>query len=323
MTTGHRSGYVLRVACCVLVGALGLIAGLGMLGAPRLHADPLGTVFPPDKSILVERAIEPADFANVSSGGTITVTIAITNNEDVALRGLYYSDQVPDGWAVGTANVSVNGSSIVDYTFEQGYAGEICAGFAPRRWALETPQGEGIFAPTHPILASGGTARIVFTMIVSGGTGGDYSAGHDAWAGWLATASTGTAVFGYQGDSAPTPTATGTPVSTAVPPAGTPEPPPLTADFSASPRSGAAPLTVTFTDLSVGDILSREWDFGDRGTALLPGPVHTYSGPGFYTVSLTVQDAHGSDVLVRPGYVHVMDGAHNVYLPVILRSLVP
>ena len=158
------------------------------------------------------------------------------------------------------------------------------------------PQGEGVFSPTHAIPASGGTARIVYTMIVSGGTGSDYSIGHDAWAGWLETVPNGTAIFGYQD-------VTGT----------------LSADFAAQPRLGLAPLSVQFTDLSTGNVLTRSWDFGDGGTASVPGPTHTYSALGVYTVSLTVHDPSGSDELVRPRYVQVTDVVYDVYLPVIVK----
>ena len=274
-------------------------AGVGMVSVPRIHAAFLTYIHPPDKNVLVNRSFEPDDFSAVSSGSAVTVTIDVTNSEDVALRGFYYSDQVPNGWVVSTASVSVGGSPIVDYTYGQGYADEIYTGFTPHRWALEMPQGGGVFSPTHPIPASGGTARIVYTMIVSGGTGSDYSLGRDAWAGWLTATPAGTAVFGYQEIAGP-----------------------LSADFTAEPRIGFSPLTVQFTDLSVGDILTRAWDFGDGGTALLPGPAHTYTVSGCYTVTLTVHDAYGSDTLVRPGYIRVTDVACTVFLPVVLRDYV-
>jgi PKD repeat protein len=93
------------------------------------------------------------------------------------------------------------------------------------------------------------------------------------------------------------------------------------------PRSGTAPLTVQFTDLSTGDVLTRVWDFGDGGgtalppgTASLPGPTYTYSAPGYYTVSLTIQDAYRSDTLVRPRYIHVTDVVYNVHLPLVLKQ---
>ena len=38
---------------------------------------------------------------------------------------------------------------------------------------------------------------------------------------------------------------------------------------------------------------------------MLQNPVHTYTSPGTYDVSLTVGNDQGSDILVRPGYITV------------------
>ena len=81
-----------------------------------------------------------------------------------------------------------------------------------------------------------------------------------------------------------------------------------TADFSATPVSGVAPLTVYFTDLSTGNpaIQSWTWDFGD-GTAKLyvENPVHTYNNSGTYAVKLTVQNTAGSSTATKSGYIKV------------------
>lgn len=71
----------------------------------------------------------------------------------------------------------------------------------------------------------------------------------------------------------------------------------ITAKFSASPTSGAAPLEVKFTDSSVknsktnSEIDYWQWNFGD-GSSLdyKQNPTHTFKEPGEYTVKLTVQD---------------------------------
>ena len=71
--------------------------------------------------------------------------------------------------------------------------------------------------------------------------------------------------------------------------------PPVT-DFSGTPTSGKVPLTVQFTDQSVGtdaSISSWKWDFGDGNTSTSQNPSHTYSTYGKYTVSLTATDAYG------------------------------
>src|SRR5438874_3333719 len=73
-------------------------------------------------------------------------------------------------------------------------------------------------------------------------------------------------------------------------------PPPPTANFSANPTSGNAPLSVQFSDQSSGSITSRDWNFGDgssHSSAL--NPSHTYNNAGSYTVTLTVTGSGGSN----------------------------
>ncbi|MBC7093257.1 PKD domain-containing protein [Candidatus Bipolaricaulota bacterium] len=74
---------------------------------------------------------------------------------------------------------------------------------------------------------------------------------------------------------------------------------PLQAVLSADPTSGVAPLTVQF-DLSgsTGSITSFTLRFGDGspdlvGSDITVAVVHTYTSPGTYTATLTVQDARG------------------------------
>ncbi len=82
----------------------------------------------------------------------------------------------------------------------------------------------------------------------------------------------------------------------------------LVADFSGSPTSGCAPLTVTFTDQSTGEVTSWDWDFGDGGTSTAQNPSHQYASAGDYTVTLTVTGSCGSDSETKTNYIHV-DGA--------------
>lgn len=81
--------------------------------------------------------------------------------------------------------------------------------------------------------------------------------------------------------------------------------PALSATFSANPETGKRPLPVTFTDSSSGDISGWLWDFGDGSTSTEQNPVHTYSVPGKYTVSLTVTGVGGSDFSSRTDYINV------------------
>jgi len=87
---------------------------------------------------------------------------------------------------------------------------------------------------------------------------------------------------------------------------GTASPPsPPVADFSGSPTTGDAPLTVTFSDLSTGGVDSWAWDFGDGGTSSAQSLSHTYNTAGIYTVKLTVTGPGGTDENVKTNYITV------------------
>ena len=87
------------------------------------------------------------------------------------------------------------------------------------------------------------------------------------------------------------------------------DPPPVS-EFSATPVTGTAPLTVNFTNASTGgSVTSRLWDFGDFGTSTALNPSHTYLAAGTYTVSLTSTGPGGSDTETKVAYVTVLEPA--------------
>jgi endo-1,3-1,4-beta-glycanase ExoK len=66
---------------------------------------------------------------------------------------------------------------------------------------------------------------------------------------------------------------------------------------SASPSSGLAPLTVSFTPqvkVSSGSVARYYWNFGDGQISTAMAPIHTYENPGSYTAKLTVTDTNGN-----------------------------
>ncbi len=85
----------------------------------------------------------------------------------------------------------------------------------------------------------------------------------------------------------------------------------LTADFSANPTFGTAPLTVQLTDLSYPttgyEITAWAWEFGDGSTSTDQNPAHDYAENGSYTVSLTVTDATGTDTKTATDFILVSD----------------
>jgi PKD repeat protein len=76
-------------------------------------------------------------------------------------------------------------------------------------------------------------------------------------------------------------------------------------NFSGAPRSGEAPLAVSFTDLSSNGPTSWQWDFGDGATSPEQNPTHTYTESGSYTVALTATNAAGSASEEKTGYIVV------------------
>lgn len=73
---------------------------------------------------------------------------------------------------------------------------------------------------------------------------------------------------------------------------------PPAASFSADPRSGAAPLVVSFDATasadSDGGIVEYHWDFGDGSEGRGATAGHSYSRPGVYLARLTVVDNDGA-----------------------------
>jgi len=88
--------------------------------------------------------------------------------------------------------------------------------------------------------------------------------------------------------------------------------PPPKAEFSASPLSGTAPLTVQFTDLSTNNPDSWQWDFDGNGSidSTERNPAWTYETPGTYTVTLTARNStYGNDTETKTGYITVTEEA--------------
>ncbi|MHB8162855.1 MAG: Kelch repeat-containing protein [Methanoregula sp.] len=77
------------------------------------------------------------------------------------------------------------------------------------------------------------------------------------------------------------------------------------AGFTASPRSGSTPLSVTFSDTSTGYPSSYSWTFGDGGTASIANPVHIYTAAGTYTVSQTVTNSDGTSTETKAQFITI------------------
>jgi PKD repeat protein len=87
--------------------------------------------------------------------------------------------------------------------------------------------------------------------------------------------------------------------------AGLPPSPGYTGAFTAAPTVGAAPLTVTFADISNGSITNWYWSFGDGSITDITtkSALYTYATAGTYTVTETVSGPGGSLTNTQVNYI--------------------
>ncbi len=78
------------------------------------------------------------------------------------------------------------------------------------------------------------------------------------------------------------------------------------ANFISNRTTGNSPLTVQFTDTSMGMANAWQWDFGDgTANATIKNPVHTFSHTGNYSVMLTAYNAGGKSTIKKIDYINV------------------
>ncbi len=81
---------------------------------------------------------------------------------------------------------------------------------------------------------------------------------------------------------------------------------PPTANFEVDATHGYQPFEVSFTDLSYANppVTSWKWDFGDGATSEEQHPHHIFQGLGWFTITLTVTNGLGEDMLRREALIY-------------------
>ena len=77
------------------------------------------------------------------------------------------------------------------------------------------------------------------------------------------------------------------------------------AGFTSNYVAGACINPVQFTDQSTGAPTSWAWDFGDGGSSSQQNPSHQYTASNTYTVTLTVTNANGPNMVTRTNYLTI------------------
>lgn len=76
--------------------------------------------------------------------------------------------------------------------------------------------------------------------------------------------------------------------------------------FRADTIQACSDSAITFTNLSTPAGLIYAWDFGDTKTSTDKDPVHRYTAPGTYTVSLTTSNNGCLKTETKPAYINVL-----------------
>ncbi|MCD4664346.1 MAG: PKD domain-containing protein [Bacteroidales bacterium] len=81
----------------------------------------------------------------------------------------------------------------------------------------------------------------------------------------------------------------------------------LDANFEADSTFGYLPFTVNFSDLSLGNIVSWQWDFQNDGVfdSIEQNPTFVYEDEGNYDVKLVISDGTYPDSLIKHNYITV------------------
>jgi PKD repeat protein len=82
---------------------------------------------------------------------------------------------------------------------------------------------------------------------------------------------------------------------------------PPVAGFVANVTIGHGPMAVQFTDHSTNAPESWFWTFGDDSTSTLRNPLHIYTTPSTYAVSLTATNAAGNNTHTKSNYITVTE----------------
>jgi len=69
----------------------------------------------------------------------------------------------------------------------------------------------------------------------------------------------------------------------------------------------SAPQTIEFEGLATLPVNSYRWNFGDGNTSTSQNPMHTYTVPGNYTVSLEVSGCNNTNIITKNTYIQIDD----------------
>ena len=124
----------------------------------------------------------------------ISVVASFTNQSPVALRGFYFTEQLPAGLSIDSCSVSLNGQVLTNILFSAGLVDDVYTGCIPYRWVLEEPAS---FSSANAFPAGAAltiTYRVTFSKTVT------FELREDNWAAYDSGSSN--SVFGFSASDA-------------------------------------------------------------------------------------------------------------------------
>jgi parallel beta-helix repeat protein len=230
----------------------------------------------------------PDDDAEIINGSGDRISTNVDANPWLEHSSVTPAEQTTTATATGTASFSTDGGAITDLE-------AVDERTLPTEGKPDLEFSQGFFSFNMTGLSNGQTVNITITLPQAVPVGTQYwKCQNDNWYQIPISGDDGDDVITIALTDGGIGDADGEANGVIVDPGGPGVPPAPTADFSATPTGGAAPLTVQFSDESTGEISSWLWDFGDGGTAIDQNPTHTYMYAGRYTVILTVTGPGGA-----------------------------
>lgn len=266
----------------------------------KVGIQPCGVAFAPDGT---KAYVTNSDSNNVSVIETTTNTVISTVNVGSQPWGVAIS---PDGTKAYVANYNSNNVSIID-TANNSVVATVPVGNNPYGIAV-SPDGSKVYVGNYgssSVSVINTTNNSVVATVNTGGKSHGVSITPDGNKVYVASENGNVYVIDTANNNvtATVNNAGNNPIAFGQFIEPLPEQPVLpVVSFSSNVTMGKIPLTVKFTDQS-GNATAWKWDFGDGTNSTQQNPMHTYSAKGNYTVTLTVNNSYGSNILTKNNYI--------------------
>jgi gliding motility-associated-like protein len=246
--------------------------------------DPSNGCFSRDTVFIIMDTVPPVPDFSATNGNSITCNSSnvITLDGSSSTNGVTYLWQTSNGNIVSSNGATAIADAAGDYTLTvTGSNGCSATTTTPLTVAMDTVSPTIVVVPVDELDCMG--TPVLIDASSSLGSNETYSWNNGNNTNTLTTTTSGTYSLTVTNDNGCTSTLNVLVVNSTGP----------VADFTATPISGNLPLEVDFTNGSIGNNMTYDWNFGDGNSDTINNPSNTYTELGDYSVLLTVTDMQG------------------------------